>query len=254
MPDYRFISLEYDARIPSGLTNTFVVRGDNWNDFTNHVRFDLIYFDGEGERTKFGKLKALHRMPYGASSIVESKTALPDSFFQLDESYISLGQSADYYVALGNLFGTLEAVEILRALRDIAELPGIVADFETSAPFRNGMMRDNAAKRARRFGRAWVRGDPVSIEPAFTYACRLGGSPLPITAEFDFAAKATLPSRIVGDHRQECGRKDSLSVEACCRSRPVRAAFRRAAVRQARPFSGRFAVVLARDCDLIQRF
>lgn len=197
MPDYNFISLGYRERVPSGLTRTFVLKSDDWNDYGNRIRFDLIYFDGAGVKSEIGKVKILHRMSSDTGHVVEGDTKLPVSFPELTDSYISLGQSEDYYKQLSILFGAVEAVEILETLRDIAEMPGIAADFETSPPFRNGMMRENSAKRARRFGRSWVRGNPVSLKVKFTYTCQLGQGGAPTTGSFDFSPRDVLPGRIV---------------------------------------------------------
>lgn len=197
MSEYQFIAVEFQDRVPTGLRNTFVLKKNDWDDFGSHVRYDLFYFDGTGRRSQYGKLKLLHRVSYGTSHLVERDTTLPETFDALGEGYISLGQSQQYYEKLGMDFGAAGAIPILQALRDIAEMPAIASDFETSPPFRNGMMRENAARRARRFGRSWVRGEEVHLKPSFSYACEIGGGSIPTAAEFDFAPRDTLPSRVV---------------------------------------------------------
>lgn len=189
--------MDFGTRIPVNLRNTFVLKKDDWNDFGSQIRYDLFYFDGSGLRSQYGKVKLLSRIPYAATQLVERITQLPPNFDKLDKSYISLGQSQHYYEQLGMDFGAAGAIPILEALRDIAVMPGIVSDFETSPPFRNGMMRENAAQRARRFGRSWVRGDEVHIKPRFCYASEIGGGAIATTACFDFADEDDLPSRIV---------------------------------------------------------
>lgn len=197
MSDHKFISRTYREDIPAGLKSTFIVRADNWNDYNNHVRFDLFYCDEGGERSTIGKVKILHNRAGGATEVVDKTTELPEEFGKLGDDYISLGQSEDYYQQLREKFGSDKAIEILVALRDISELPGIVAPFETSPPFRNGMVRENSAKRARRFGSAWIRGEKVPAKPAFRYQCQIGQSEILTTAEFDFANYGPLPGRIV---------------------------------------------------------
>jgi ABC-type transport system involved in cytochrome c biogenesis ATPase subunit len=195
--EYNFISRAYRADIPTDLKNTFIVRADDWNDYNNYVRFDLFFCDEMGERSTIGKVKILQRRAVGATEVVDKKTELPEEFANLGDDYISLGQSEDYYEQLREKFGSPKAIEVLTALRDISELPGIVAPFETSPPFRNGMMRENSAKRARRFGGAWIRGQKVPVKPAFRYNCQLGQTEILTMAEFDFANHGPLPGRIV---------------------------------------------------------
>lgn len=197
MAERGFIGLKYREAWPAELSNVFVVQADDWNDFGAYVRFDLHYVDASGARTRFGKIKILHRSQSETSSSVDRRTTLPRRFSELGREYISIGQNEDYYEQLGLTFGSAEAVEILVTLRDIAEMPGIAADFETSPPFRNGLMRENSARRARRFGRAWVRGEDVSLTPSFSYAAEIAGTAVPILAKFDFAPADRLPGRIV---------------------------------------------------------
>lgn len=197
MPDYSFISIADRASFPDNLTNTFVLQGDNWNDFGSTLRFDLVHFDSIGARSKIGKVKFLHRTLYGTKPSVDRETKLPDSFSELGEDYISLGQSEDYYEDLSALLGIEKAIGVLRALRDIAEMPGLAVEFETLPPFRNGMMRENTAQRARRFGSSWVRRNEVHLKPAFCYATQIGGGSIATEASFDFAVSNKLPSRIV---------------------------------------------------------
>lgn len=197
MADYKFISLDYDEQEPDGLHNCFVIKGDNWNDHQHHVRFDLSYYDGGGQHSYIGKVKILRRLPYGTTKVVEHATRLPKEFGEdIGESFISLGQNEDYYRELGAQFGIADALDILRSLRDIAEMPGLALPFETSTAFRNGMMRENSARRARRFGRAWVRGIIAKAKPNFSYRCKLGASEIPMLSEFEFAPADKLPSRI----------------------------------------------------------
>lgn len=193
----QFISLDYREDPPPSLVNAFVLKADNWNDYSSHIRFDLIHYGPNGQRTHIGKVKVLHRTLYGTKWSVDRNTRLPPQFSELDDSFASLGQSQDYYANLRSVAGPDDALEVLKALRDIAEMPGIAAPFETSPPFRNGMVRENAARRARRFGRAWARGEEVSLEPRFQYVCRLGTGAIPTVADFDFDPSNSLPGRIV---------------------------------------------------------
>jgi predicted ATPase len=196
LTNYKFRSVAADQAVPTRLRNTFVLKADGWDDYHSKIRFDLIHFDGTGARSNYGKVKILERMPYASTHIVKPKTDLPETFPELPDRYISLGQGEEYYQGLGRDFGTAEAVEVLRAMRDIALMPALAADFETHPPFRNGMVRTNEAQRAIRFGQWWVRGEEVQFEPAFTYAPVIGGGEVPTVARFDLAQHDYLPHRV----------------------------------------------------------
>lgn len=194
-----FISLKYDDRIPSGLKNTFVLRGDNWNDYGSYVRFNLIWFSAKGHRSDIGITKILQGSDVEKTDwLVSARTALPDRFTtDIGSPFISLGQSEAYYAALHEAFGH-KAPIVLTALRDIAVMPGLAGRFETSTVFRNAMMRENVAKRSRRFGSAWSLGESPIEKPSFSYVCQLSDDEQPFQTEFDFRTGDTLPGRVIG--------------------------------------------------------
>ncbi len=256
LADYKFIHLEDRVRIPTKLRNTFVIQGDGWNDYGSYVRFDLHYFDGTGARSDYGKIKILEKMPYGTTSIVKTTTALPDTFPELPDRYISLGQGEEYYQRLGEEFGTAEAVEVLRALRDIALMPALSADFETHPPYRNGMMRTNGAQRSSRFGAIWVRGDEAHITPAFSYSRVIGGE-IATTSHFDLDAGDDLPGRIAAIiGRNAVGKTFYLSQLAADLSQIDRISEERLTLKEERFPDGRpiFARVIAVSFSAFDRF
>ncbi|WP_200910331.1 AAA family ATPase [Sphingomonas sp. Leaf28] len=256
MADYKFIHIEDRAPIPAKLRNTFVIQGDGWDDYSSQVRFDLHHFDGRGIRTDYGKLKILEKTPYGSSTIVKSRTKPPASFAELPDTYISLGQGEEYYERLGREFGTAEAVEVLRALRDIALMPALAADFETHPPFRNGMMRTNGAQRSIRFGATWVRGEEAHVEPAFTYSKLIGGD-IPTTSRFDLDPTDKLPGRIAAIiGRNAVGKTFFLSQLAADLSQIDRISEERLTLKEQRFPDGRpvFARIIAVSFSAFDRF
>ncbi|WFU88751.1 AAA family ATPase [Rhizobium sp. CC1099] len=198
LPKLDFISIAHDERIPPGLKNTFVIRNDNWNDFGSYVRFDLFWFNENGARSTIGKTKILHGTEEKAAWIVDSFTTPPRHFSaDIGSDFISLGQSDAYYAWMHETFGD-DTQKVLTALRDIAVMPGLAGRFEPSTVFRNGMMRENAAWRSRRFGSAWSLGEEPIEKPSFSYACQLSDDEQPFLIEFDFRAHDILPRRVVG--------------------------------------------------------
>ena len=176
-----------------------VLTTDNWNDYGHYVQFHLAYIDHSGHEERIGTLKILHRTNGDSEPIeVEKTTTLPsDEFPELDISYISLGQDDEYYKSLYAIFDH-EAGEILEALGDIAWRPALAADYEPTSAFRNAMMRENGAKRSRRFGRAWTLGEEVTEKFSFPYSCTIDGADAPIDVNFAFNSRDALPGRVVG--------------------------------------------------------
>jgi predicted ATPase len=197
-PDFDFISIKYGEKIPSELKAIFVIRGDNWDDYGNKVTFDLLWISAEGSQNTVGKVKILQGVEEKADWTVCSRSDPPDRFKDdIGFDFISLGQSERYYARMFDIFGE-DAQRILIALRDIAVRPGLAGRFETSTAFRNGMMRENVARRSRRFGSAWSRGEEPVETPSFSYICQLSGDEQAFRVDFDFHAADILPGRVLG--------------------------------------------------------
>jgi ATPase subunit of ABC transporter with duplicated ATPase domains len=196
--EINFLSLSHGQAIPNNLRNTFVIRGDNWNDYNNYVRFDLYWVGETGPARIIGKTKILQGSDADGDWRVVADTKPPESFINdIGDRYVSLGQSELFYGWLFTNFGQ-DAIRVLSALRDIAVRPGLAGRFETSTAFRNGMMRENVARRSLRFGSAWARGLEPDEKPGFSYVCRLGEEEAPFEIEFDFRPGDILPGRVVG--------------------------------------------------------
>lgn len=133
----------------------------------------------------------------GEAMMVATDTELPSKFVELDDTFVSLGQDDDFYKKLHEALGD-RAGEVLDALRDIAWRPAFASDFEPTPAFRNAMMRENGAQRARRFGRAWALGEQITERPAFDYVGTIEGADIKVEGEFDFSATDPVPGRIVG--------------------------------------------------------
>ena len=152
---YNFYVLAYRQRIPSSSSSSFVLRTDNWDDYGNKVQFHLSYIDEDGKESRLGAVKILQRTNADGEPIeVAVTTKLPGQFSKLGEGFISLGQEDGYYQDLHSLLGR-QSRDVLESLGDIAWLPQLATDFEPTTAFRNALMRENGAHRARRPGRRW---------------------------------------------------------------------------------------------------
>lgn len=193
-----FIVRARGERLTGQPRSVLVLTTDNWDDYSHKVQFHLAYIDKDGTESRIGALKILYRTQSDSKTIeVSQTTVLPKAFTELSEDFISLGQEDDYYVDLYKTFGK-EAGEILTALRDIAWQPALAIPFEPTTAFRNALMRENGAHRARRFGSVWALGQPVQENLAFTYSGQIEGAEQPIEVQIAFNGKDRLPGRVVG--------------------------------------------------------
>lgn len=184
--------------VPLSPRPVFVLTTDNWDDYGHQVQFHLSYVDTNGNDTHLGAVKILQRTSADGEPIELAKiTRLQDAFSELGEDFVSLGQEDDYYKGLNTLFGP-KSGDVLDALRDIAWRPAFASDFEPTTAFRNAMMRENGAYRARRFGAAWAAGEPVHAKLAFKYIGSIDGADADVDAHFAFNRNDPVPGRIVG--------------------------------------------------------
>ncbi len=195
---FKFLVHAYKRPIPQSPRPVFVLTTDNWDDYGHSVLFHLSYVDDKGENTPLGAIKILQRTSADGEPIkLAYTTKPPDAFSELNENFISLGQEDSYYKRLYKLLDN-KAGDMLDALRDIAWRPAFATDFEPTSAFRNAMMRENGAHRARRFGRALVTGEQIHEDLAFTYIGSIEGADADVEAKFSFDRNDLVPGRIVG--------------------------------------------------------
>jgi energy-coupling factor transporter ATP-binding protein EcfA2 len=194
----KFIVQQNGASLPSNMVSVFILKTDKWDDFGHVCQFHLSYRDKTGSTKRIGAVKILppQAQKRGASGEQHVHTKLRESFTTLDEGYISLGQSDDYYRNLHLHLNQSEIGEVLEALFDIAWQPSLAHPFEPTSAFRNAMMRENDALRARRFGRAWALGNPISERFSFSYEGMIPRAAMPVESRFDFDDEDDVPGRI----------------------------------------------------------
>lgn len=194
----KFHVLSINDPSPQAPHALFLLTTDNWDDFSHKIQFHLSHLATDGLRTDIGALKVLQcTSSQDRPMAVATTTILPAFFNKLDENFISLGQSDNFYKNLNQLMND-RASEVLDALRDIAWHPAFASDFEPTIAFRNAMMRENGAQRARRLGRAWATGQEVTEKFAFNYVGTIKGADFNVEGSFAFDASDPIPGRIVG--------------------------------------------------------
>lgn len=195
---HKFLVRKRGRTVPASPRPVFILTTDNWDDYGHKVQFHLSYVDDKGKENRLGAIKILQRRSLDGEPIeLAETTTLPDTFTELGDDFVSLGQEDDHYKILHDLFGD-KAGDVLDALRDIAWRPAFATDFEPTSAFRNAMMRENGAHRARRFGSSWASGETVNEKLAFKYVGSIDGADDDVEATFAFNRRDPVPGRIVG--------------------------------------------------------
>jgi len=192
----RFIVQKTNTSTPKDFP-VFVLSKDSWDDYGHKIKFHLRYFNSNGNEHYIGSLKILHipNDEENNSQAIQS-TELEPLFFHLEQEYISLGQNEEYYLNFRKHLG-LEARRVLSRLNDIAVRPERAKPFEDTTAFRNALMRENGAQRARRFGLSIILGEKVREGSSFSYVGAIEGAATDVEAHFDFNDNDVIPGRIV---------------------------------------------------------
>jgi len=110
----RFTLIDRGSRFRAGRPGEAFLVIDAWNDYHFVTQFQLIVFDGAGQRHEIGHVKIGR---FGLRPGETMYSLLSPQFEALDEGFFSLGQDDTYYELLNNLE---IRVPVLTALRDLA--------------------------------------------------------------------------------------------------------------------------------------
>jgi len=163
---------------------------DNWDDFGTKSQFEMWYVTEATQVYVIGRTKILHRE--------EKSTELPVVFEELNSEYISLGQDLMFYKKLINTCGSDTAARILESLNDISWSPPLAEPFETRSAFRNSLLRENNAQKARRLGQSIILGETLNEEYSFDYSATIPGAKDHTISHFELDSKDPVPGRVVG--------------------------------------------------------
>lgn len=134
----RFFVRRNQERPPGAVPPFAVLRTDNWDDYTFKTMFHPILYLSDTEQLELGPVRILQLgQERGA-------TPIDEMFEQLDESYCSLGGQLEYYQSLRTVpEGVLNAY--LKGLRDAANDPEVLAQFQSEPGFRTSLLRDSSS-------------------------------------------------------------------------------------------------------------
>ncbi len=178
--------LEVDKDKPSC---HFLLVADNWDDFNHKTNFGLIYFDN-------GKKHFIDEIKIGSNKNKITIKTLPVEFYSLDESFVSLGQSENYYKRLSKLFGKM-ITSVLYSLKDAAFFSEISDEFEDLNVFKYSLIREDEAERIHRIAKPMIRGVDLENLYSFKYQFLPKYADAAVSVPFNFSADNYLPQRII---------------------------------------------------------
>jgi predicted ATPase len=122
----------------STYSQIFILRQDNWNDFSFQTLYQLYYAgQGHGEPALIGDVKILKK----GQTAKEFHQVPKGTFSELDDSYCSIGQSLDYYERLAGLPSDIRDAALV-GLRDIVRFPELSKKFNNEPGWSISLFRD----------------------------------------------------------------------------------------------------------------
>jgi len=132
-----FHVLQKSKRWPKPSPGEVYLKIDHWNDYSFVTAFDVAVCDEEGHLKEIGPTKIGF---YGQNINTQTYSVLPDEFDGLDESFFSLGQSVEFYKAVGQLSGKLKSY-LLNGLVDIVNRPNLIDKLRNEKVFSTSLLR-----------------------------------------------------------------------------------------------------------------
>jgi AAA domain, putative AbiEii toxin, Type IV TA system len=156
--------------IKSGFSG-FLIR-DDWDDWGEfQTQFQLYVHDEADKKPRAAGSLKIGQFGLGSEEFSypnRFRPPVPDEFEQLDKSFFSLGQDANYYEVVGAL-GEERREELVAALRDVAADPSLFARAVAERVTNKSLLRDVTKETVmQRFSRL-VRGDNLLTDFQFTY-------------------------------------------------------------------------------------
>lgn len=167
---------------------SFILFPNNWDDYGSKSLYRLEYYDGSKTR-EIGDIKIIWK---------KSETAKLDPEFKtLDENYLSLGQSLDFYRDLRKAMGSREkAQDVLSALNDACLYPDTAAKFQHLSWYTNSLLRTNEAQLSFSLGGRVLQSRKPAADWSFNYDCEIPGADEAIRLSFNFDKADKAPGRM----------------------------------------------------------
>jgi len=165
------------------MTTRFALQRDDWDDYSFRTSYHLHYRHGpeETDVTYVGQVKILRKgqAPDGAQLIDKP-------FNRLDDQWVSVGNSLDYYQRLNEL-PERHRTAIVAALNDTVANPSLVSEFDDEPGWQKSLFREN--KEWREFlndaGILYAGNFGALPDLTTTFSFQPVGSDEPIIFDFD---------------------------------------------------------------------
>ncbi len=172
-----------------------------WNDYSYQSIFHLSFLSREDTNSPhyLGSVKIISSSDENIVDSVDDPdyvmTQLPETFYKLDSTYCSLGQSIDYYEKLKELLGPYFE-SVLHAFRDAAFDTDIQDEFENVIGFKSSLIRYDDAERVMREAKLEMEGSNRSDLYKFAYRFKPQYAETPVTINFEFNDDLDIPNRV----------------------------------------------------------
>ncbi|MGE6263422.1 AAA family ATPase [Aeromonas media] len=163
-----------------------------WDDYGTKSTYRVsIYFKSIKKYSDIGEAKIIstNEIDYDDKGYLTTSGI----FTKLPDNLGFLGQSEDFYLEIKEVLGE-HTEEVLDSLNDLSILPGLRDTFESSAHFKNSLIRYSDAERALKLGSYIVRDEDFNDYFSFEF-CN-GDELHNTTCAFDFDSKRPEKSRI----------------------------------------------------------
>lgn len=127
--------------------NTVQLKAQEWDDwFEFSTTFLVTYIDEDGDRHRLGttKIGKFGLAPAGKGRGVEGVSrspGVPEEFSELSDEFFSLAQDPSFYESLTEL-GTTVRESVLKGLRDLAYIPGLLKRARNEKVTKISLLRD----------------------------------------------------------------------------------------------------------------
>lgn len=179
------------------MTSRFALQRDDWNDYSFRTLYHLHYRHGSDptDITYIGGVKILKRgQTAGGPQLIQ------DSFKSLDQSFVSVGTSLDYYQRLNDI-PERRRTAIMNALNDAVAHPELVDEFAEEEGWETSVFRDNSEWRSfLSDARVLYEGNfgaLPELDQTFSYFPPSSETGI----EFDFSAPE--PAEYIGPYRRQ---------------------------------------------------
>lgn len=175
---------------PGSRKNTIYLINDRWDDwFTYETQYYAFYVDNEGDSVRVGFVKIAEM------NQSERRAQLPERFVRLDEKFISLGASEDYYISLKDNLSEYRE-KILVALNDLAFNLSMFDKVKNQDVVSQSLMRDlTKSMVVGQFNRI-AKGGARLTDYSFTYSMSADSGGESQKIKFDVFAESKPPTNI----------------------------------------------------------